>query len=1136
MRKRWICALIGMMAGWMTAPSVAAVETVWTFVLREGHIPASPAVGDVNGDGRSEIILVTTLGSVIALNGGGDEIWRHELHNQVTIAPTVADLNGDGAVEVLIIDEPGTVHCLRGANGNPVWQASLPGKVLWGETCLAVADLEGDGAYEIVTGDELGSVICLEPDGQVRWTYQGAQGHSLCPAIGDLDGDGLLEITVGGRKQPLVCLSSDGEERWVMGQPVGGSSAVIRDIDEDGVPEIVTGIGNALVVVDEEGQVRWSLPMRRDIDAAITVADANRDEVPEIYAVDLAGHLVCVNPEGSLRWEGEVEERARRSPSVADVDGDGELEILVAGYSGAIHVFSPAGVLKERVDLGGPANATATIVDLAGDGRPCVVCPTEKGTMPALRWPGSRAGAEVAWAEYRGSPMRVGAYRKAGIERRPRIAALDVGECHAGYNQFVAVVENPVERELEVCLEVIRSNGSPSRSVSVSSEKTIHGAVNYALKGTETVMVTFRCLVMEGETVLAEREERRTVRPFCKEMEELEERFVVLARLMKQVPNPAGLEERMHFLAARLPGYRARVMRCSAMPPEEVRALQADLNELSEESTDLVAVLEGIVKVLEEQKGPLVACAANPWAPFGGMKEIGEGRFGGAGIEVEAFAGEVESAALNLFNLSGEERTIRVVIEHLVKDGKEEGIPAKGVVELCEAVAVGTRMYDRSADALPTLNQGNLIVLGPWNARQLWFTIRTDRLTPGKWGTTVRLSSLDVDPTEISANFEMTVWETTLPEEQPLRSCQWGYVKGSVLGDQEEAAVQDQVDHGTNVFVGLYPPKATFDENGEIIGEIDFTEHDAYVGTYAPHGFILFFSYQRGLKGPHGVGSEPYRKAHVAWLQAWVRHLAELGVGYDGFALYPVDEPGLREGLVERNVAYGELAREADPQILLYTDPVAMITVEELEKLAPYVDIWCPNQHLYVHENERDEAKRGELLPFIQSTGKAVWTYACDGNAKHRAPLEYYRGQAWSAWHHGFTGIGFWSYCTSSQDPWFRPKERDDHLLIYQGNGVVTSKRYEAVRDGIEDYSLLWALRRAVEAAQARGADATVIARAERLLGAEASAIAETCRVIAPGQEPNEARGPMLRREADQEWVQIQRVRREMAELWQALE
>ena len=42
------------------------------------------------------------------------------------------------------------------------------------------------------------------------------------------------------------------------------------------------------------------------------------------------------------------------------------------------------------------------------------------------------------------------------------------------------------------------------------------------------------------------------------------------------------------------------------------------------------------------------------------------------------------------------------------------------------------------------------------------------------------------------------------------------------------------------------------------------------------------------------------------------------------------------------------------------------------------------------------------------------------------------------------------------------PAGGHDYLLIYQGNGVVSSKRWEAVRDGIEDYAMLQVLKHAV--------------------------------------------------------------------------
>ncbi len=337
--------------------------------------------------------------------------------------------------------------------------------------------------------------------------------------------------------------------------------------------------------------------------------------------------------------------------------------------------------------------------------------------------------------------------------------------------------------------------------------------------------------------------------------------------------------------------------------------------------------------------------------------------------------------------------------------------------------------------------------------------------------------------------------------------------------------MRDQASHGTNVFVSSFVPHARFDEKGNLVGPIDYAAHDDYVRPHAPHGLLLF-QHTGVVQGPTGLGSPAYRTAHLSLLRAWVAHLAQMGVGYDGFALYPVDEPGLRDGLVETYLQYAKLAREADPKIQMYTDPVARITLDQLRQMLPYVDIWCPNRFGFLLGPGKDK------LELMQSSGKTLWNYECAGNAKHQSPLGYYRGQAWLAWHHGLTGIGFWSYCTSSADPWYRPQATLDYLLIYPGQGVVPSKRWEAIRDGIEDYGMLTALREAVAKKRtASNARQKEKKQAEKLLGEQASAIGRFCGLEEEGTEPGKEGLPGARRTADRRWQQIQRVRREMAAL-----
>jgi len=342
-------------------------------------------------------------------------------------------------------------------------------------------------------------------------------------------------------------------------------------------------------------------------------------------------------------------------------------------------------------------------------------------------------------------------------------------------------------------------------------------------------------------------------------------------------------------------------------------------------------------------------------------------------------------------------------------------------------------------------------------------------------------------------------------------------------------ALADQVAHGTDVFVGTFFPKAQLDTDGNLVGEIDYREHDGYVQQHAPHGIILFCGYQGALQGPVAEGSEAYRKAHIQWLRAWVKHLAELGVGYDRFALYPVDEPGLSKGLVDAYLRLAKLAREADPHIQMYTDPVSQITEDELRQMLPYVDIWCPNRGGLVLD-EKQESK----LNIIKRSGKAVWMYECDDNAKHQSPLGYYRAQAWLAWRHQMTGIGFWSYCTSQDDPWFVPRLRYDYLLVYPGNGVVSSKRWEAVRDGIEDYGMLMLLSQRLKANNA-SAKADDVATAKRLLGEQAARVGGFC-TMEHYSTPLDPGALATRRSIeDQRWRDIQQLRRELARLLGAL-
>ena len=107
-----------------------------------------------------------------------------------------------------------------------------------------------------------------------------------------------------------------------------------------------------------------------------------------------------------------------------------------------------------------------------------------------------------------------------------------------------------------------------------------------------------------------------------------------------------------------------------------------------------------------------------------------------------------------------------------------------------------------------------------------------------------------------------------------------------------------------------------------------------------------------------------------------------------------------------------------------------------------------------------------------------------DGNSKTLSGLGFYRWRFWYAWQLGLTGVGWWVYAHhGGADRWDGPNPTGDYFAtVYDGQrGPVSSKRWEAAREGIEDYEYLCMLRDGIRAAESRGVDDAQLAAAKRL-------------------------------------------------------
>lgn len=109
--------------------------------------------------------------------------------------PTLADIDGDGRLEVVLGTSMGFVYILdpktrSTLEGWPVQMGDIQGQV-------AVGDLDGDGRLEVIAGDARGSVAALKHNGKELWERHLGSAIGAGATLGDVDGDGALEVVVG---------------------------------------------------------------------------------------------------------------------------------------------------------------------------------------------------------------------------------------------------------------------------------------------------------------------------------------------------------------------------------------------------------------------------------------------------------------------------------------------------------------------------------------------------------------------------------------------------------------------------------------------------------------------------------------------------------------------------------------------------------------------------------------------------------------------------------------------------------------------------------------------------------------------------------------------------------------------------
>lgn len=1038
----------------------------------------APTVADLNRDGQDEI-AIAGMNSMIALDGKGKTLWEWNTPERLNTYPSVWVRDEDPAL-IYVSDDVHTLTCLDGT-GKLVWQAPLKGQVNW--TSASLADLTGDGQPEVIQPDASGMVSTFDAlTGRPLWATQVTGTIGCSPSVGDLTGDGTPETVVATEAGVITCLSPDGKILWTheAGRSLYSAPVIFRT--GLGEARIVAGSSDGMCLcLDASGTLLWSVPLGSPTDSSVSVGDLDQDGQMDLFVVTVGGTLYRLDERGKIVWSLDMEMRTDASGALADVDGDGTIEYVLCTHRARLLVLKKDGQILLDRDLGidGAYNATPTFGQLdpkspgleavvSGGGSGWIFCfATEAKPGPTLQWAGVRHDCRMTGAT-------TGSTGQAEARMTPMNLSWDLLLQTEGA-LFKVWASPEISRPLKAQAMVLSPTTSRSEKISKiqGQEGTLALPLTVAAPG--TYLFSWSLEDSQG-TLLAQGQREITLTPFANERALIDSSVLQMEQVSQEV------QESLPLSSQTLENERAYLSGAAQdLWPRQERALrgETDWTSVMEDTGLLVqrarrsSQIADLLSQAGSESASLIISEARIWNNREVDRSVPDRFEQDLQVQRRVVPGEHEPVAVNLLNITDRALRLRVL----------PGIAEEAQVDLRRAEPVPTTLGEQSWDALPRLDEASLIELPPLETRQLWLdVIVSPTAKPGPHALNVTLQILNaagvldgpksagaVPAEEVLITVDLEVLPFQMAPATSCRMCTWSYVESSGLKASPEATYEDLLAHGNNVFCAQLG-QTTYDKDGLLKKSVDYEKLDEVAEHLRDRGAFLLLSGLPGLTpepGVDGPGSPAYLAALKAYSEDLVSHMKSMGFSLDDFALYPYDEPGGRDGWKGINalVDFGKMMKSIYPDLKIYTNAYGPAGPVMFEAMAPYIDVWAPPVNLVPAELDK--------MAVMRATNKPIWSYNCSynnyskpfpdsGTLKIGDVISEYRAAGIWAFRHGLSGIGFWTYCTSPEDPWTRTAT--EYMMVYIGpKGPVTSRRWEGVREGIEDYRILLALKQALE-------------------------------------------------------------------------
>lgn len=313
-----------------------------TYSTGAGSAPFGVALGDVNADGRPDIVTAnsrTNTAGVLLGQAGGTFAPATAYSTGASGAPfgvALGDVNGDGRLDIVAVNSStSTAGVLLGqAGGTFAAVVSYSTGANSGPFRLALGDVNADGRPDIITanfGSNSAGVLLGQASGTFAPVVLYATGTNSFPnsaALGDVNGDGRADIVTanyGAATVGVLAGQAGGTFAAAVSYSTGATTSpyavALGDVNGDGRADIITANSGSSTVGVLLGQAGSSFaPVvtystgANSAPVGIALSDVNADGRPDIVTTNNGSNSV-----GVLLNTGTFTPLATARPAAADL-------------------------------------------------------------------------------------------------------------------------------------------------------------------------------------------------------------------------------------------------------------------------------------------------------------------------------------------------------------------------------------------------------------------------------------------------------------------------------------------------------------------------------------------------------------------------------------------------------------------------------------------------------------------------------------------------------------------------------------------------------------------------------------------------------------------------------------------------